>query len=140
MSDNLPPIVRAVFRQLDADPTLRSLAPGGVHFAQGPEDIPLPCVLITMPDAVQSIQEFGRTAYEDGTVRVFACDESASAVEAQAIADRIDWLLHDQRLDTGPDYAWMATFRTAVHAELVDEDDLAYQRRGGSYRVLMSRH
>jgi hypothetical protein len=137
MSEELPPIVKAVFRQLDADTTLRTLAPGGIHFAQGPQEIALPCVLIMLPEPVETVPEFKRTAYVVGTVRVFACDESASAKEAQAIADRVEVLLRDQPLDAGSQWHWMSTEQTGYLAELIDEEDLSYQRRGANYRVMM---
>jgi Protein of unknown function (DUF3168) len=134
--NNLPPIVRGVVQRLTADAALMAQVPGGVHFEQGLQDKPLPCVIVSTPDAGETTNDFQGIAFVRQLVQVIAADEGSSANRAQAIADQVNVLLIDAPLDLSPDWFWMSTLQEPFYTLRVPEADLSYQRRGAGYRVM----
>jgi Protein of unknown function (DUF3168) len=133
----LSPALQAVWSALATDPALDPLVPGGVHFKVAPQDGVYPVVLVDLVDDGETVSEFARVAYDVARIRVRCVDRSASPATAQQIADAVDKRLQQPTpLPMRAGWQWMATARISWHETIIDEADVRFQDRGGSYRVL----
>jgi predicted esterase YcpF (UPF0227 family) len=122
-----------VMTVLQADATLATAAPGGVHRHVAPESVAEPFVIVS-PQINTPTNQFGGEAYEVARIQVKAVANSTSGSGAQTAADRIDVLLNHATLAiTG--YAQMLSERVETFEYIERDGDHRWQHRGADYQV-----
>lgn len=136
-------IDNALVAKAGADAALLAICLNGAYWDEAPANMTA-FVIVSLVDELD-VDEFGRTAYEDGLYAVEVrikggvANLQASA-SAQAGAARLHVLLHDQPLVVAG-YTWMTLHRESrirvTEVDVVDPS-IRWYRRGGQYRLQMA--
>ncbi len=132
---NSSDIDNALIAKLASDAALLALCPNGVYYAEAPPGATR--FVIVQLQAATDIGQFGGTAYEDDLIQVEARMLSTAGGDANAAAQRIQELLHDQPV-TVPGYASCTTHREnriRLKDTFPDDPSIRWDRRGGLYRA-----
>lgn len=118
---------------LQADATLATAAPGGVHRHFAPESTTGAFVVVT-PQLNTPTYDEGGEAYEVARVQVKAVERSTTGSGAQTAADRVDALLNQATL-TIAGFSCMTCHRVETF-EFVERDSMhVWQHRGADYEI-----
>lgn len=128
----------ALIAKLAGDATLATLAPGGVFREVAPQGVAEPYVIVQLIGHRDDYQLNRAQAFEDCTYMVKAVQQANSGTAVQAVADRVQALLHNGTL-TITGYRLVNLMRTEriAYVEIDEDRDRRYQHRGGLYEVLV---
>ena len=128
----------ALIAKLAGDPTLATLAPGGVFREVAPQGVAEPYVIVQLMGHQDEYSLNRAQAFEDFTFMVKAVQQSSSGTTAQSVADRVHALLQNGTLTiTGYRLVDMKRTERIAYVEIDDDRDRRFQHRGGLYQVLV---